>query len=112
MAINPSISRAWILHGVSLLLISIVLLLFFVLKNEGRIFHAATPFTVNLVLGVSCLGLLVRGRDLPAPFRILFIYVIGSLVFYLMASYRVHDLTIGHLAAVTRLAAGDRGSME
>ncbi|MGI9505660.1 MAG: hypothetical protein ACR2RE_21700, partial [Geminicoccaceae bacterium] len=94
-----SLSRTWISQGLVLSLISAAILSFFVLKDEARIFRDASPENVNLILILCTLGLMVRGRDLPPAFRILFLYVVGSLTFYLMTSYRVHDLSVGHPAA-------------
>lgn len=98
-AAGSGISRERVVQGLSLVLISAVLGVFFVLKEQERLFREASPDNVNLVLVLCAFGLLVRGRDLPMPFRILFLYLIGSLVFYLAASYRVHDLNVGHPAA-------------
>lgn len=94
-----SVDRSWIQQGLVLTLISAAILLFFVLKDEARIFRVASPENVNLILILSALGLAVRGRDLPPAFRILFVYVVGSLTFYLATSYRVHDLSVEHPAA-------------
>ena len=82
----------------SLALASLVVFAFFVLKNKVHFFTHPAPGKVNLAIALALLGTSVSARHLPVSFRVLFIYLNTSLLFYLIASYKVHELLVGHLA--------------
>lgn len=80
-------------------LLASAMALFYWLKDDPRLFRRASPYNVNLTLLLGLLGLGLSGKATPAAFRILLAYITGSLTFYLLTGYTLHDLTVGHPAA-------------
>ena len=84
---------------VILTMLAIGIAVFAWLKDYPRIFRVASAENVNLMLVLAALGLGLNGHRAPPAFRVLMGYVTGSLTFYLITGYSLHNLKVGHPVA-------------